>query len=161
MKKYRHTEADQKHHGIKSRRDQQNWPGASQNFLFTPSMILIKIMPATLWNTYLENRFNIRCCSLRSQQLGVLCDMLPPLKSLILKWELLAQWLYWAKYLQAILACPAIFLPGHGHISYLLSCPDTDSLCCQHPSCLFTDVDCCISISVHLISARTAVNSFG
>ena len=45
--------------------------------------------------------------------------------------------------------------------SYLLSCPDTDSLCYQHPSCLFADVDCCISISVHLISARTAVNSFG
>ena len=40
-------------------------------------------------------------------------------------------------------------------------CLDTDSLCCQHPSCLFTDVDCCISISVHLISTRTAVNSFG
>ena len=39
--------------------------------------------------------------------------------------------------------------------------PDTDSLCCQHPSCLFTDVDRCIAISVHLISARTAVNSFG
>ena len=89
------------------------------------------------------------------------CDMLPPLKSQILKWGLLAQWLYWAKYLQAILACPAIFLPGHGHIYYLLSCPDTDSLCCQHPSYLFTDIDRCISISVHLISARTAVNSFG
>ena len=37
-------------------------------------------------------------------------DMLPPLKSLILKWGLLAQWLYRAKYLQAILACPAIFI---------------------------------------------------
>ena len=36
------------------------------------------------------------------------CDMLPPLKSQILKWGLLAQRLYWAKYLQAILACPAI-----------------------------------------------------
>ena len=36
--------------------------------------------------------------------------MLPPLKSLILKWGLLAQWLYRAKYLQAILACPAIFI---------------------------------------------------
>ena len=41
-------------------------------------------------------------------------DMLPPLKSQILKWGLLAQWLYWAKYLQAILACPAILLPGYG-----------------------------------------------
>ena len=47
--------------------------------------------------------------------------MLPPLKSLILKWGLLAQWLYWAKYLQAILACPAIFLPGRGLFSFLLS----------------------------------------
>ena len=45
-------------------------------------------------------------------------DMLPPLKSLILKWGLLAQWLYWAKYLQAILACPAILLPGHGRVFY-------------------------------------------
>ena len=88
-------------------------------------------------------------------------DMLPPLKSQILKWGLLAQWLYWAKYLQAILACPAILLPGHGHIFLFFYCPDTDSLCCQHPSCLFTDVDCCITISVHLISTRTAVNSFG
>ena len=48
------------------------------------------------------------------------CDMLPPLKSLILKWGLLAQWLYWAKYLQAILACPAILLPGHGHFFIFL-----------------------------------------
>ena len=88
-------------------------------------------------------------------------DMLPPLKSQILKWRLLAQWLYWAKYLQAILACPAILLPGHGHVFLLSNCPDTDSLCCQHPSCLFTDIDRCISISVHLISTRAAVYSFG
>ena len=87
--------------------------------------------------------------------------MLPPLKSLILKWGLLAQWLYWAKYLQAILACPAILLPGHGHIFLFFYCPDTDSLCCQHPSCLFTDVDCCITISIHLISTRAAIDSFG
>ena len=40
-------------------------------------------------------------------------------------------------------------------------CPDTDSLCCQHPSCLFTYVDCCITISVHLISTHTVINSFG
>ena len=46
--------------------------------------------------------------------------MLPPLKSQILKWGLLAQWLYWAKYLQAILACPAILLPGHGRIFLLI-----------------------------------------
>ena len=46
--------------------------------------------------------------------------MLPPLKSLILKWGLLAQWLYWAKYLQAILACPAILLPGYGIRAYFL-----------------------------------------
>ena len=48
------------------------------------------------------------------------CDMLPSLKSQILKWGLLAQWLYWAKYLQAILACPAIFLPGHRRIFLLI-----------------------------------------
>ena len=48
-------------------------------------------------------------------------DMLPPLKSLILKWGLLAQWLYRAKYLQAILACPAIFIS-----------PVTDFLLCCH-----------------------------
>ena len=48
-------------------------------------------------------------------------DMLPPLKSQILKWGLLAQWLYWAKYLQAILACPAIFCPDTGVFSYLFS----------------------------------------
>ena len=47
--------------------------------------------------------------------------MLPSLKSQILKWGLLAQWLYWAKYLQAILACPAIFCPDTGVFSYLLS----------------------------------------
>ena len=47
-------------------------------------------------------------------------DMLPPLKSQILKWALLAQWLYWAKYLQAILACPAILLPGYGHFVLFL-----------------------------------------
>ena len=47
-------------------------------------------------------------------------DMLPPLKSLILKLGLLVQCLYWTKYLQAIFACPAILLPGHGHI-FLLS----------------------------------------
>ena len=87
-------------------------------------------------------------------------DMLPPLKFLILKWGLLAQWLYRTKYLQAILACPAILLPGHGHIFLFSNCPDTDSLCCQHPSCLFTDVNCCIMISVHLISTRTAIDSF-
>ena len=40
-------------------------------------------------------------------------------------------------------------------------CPDMDSLYCQHPSCLFTDIDRCISISVHLISTRAAVYSFG
>ena len=84
--------------------------------------------------------------------------MLPPLKSLILKWGLLAQWLYWAKYLQAILACPAILLPGHGHVFLLSNCPDTDSLCCQHPSYLFTDVDRCIMISVHLISTLTVID---
>ena len=88
-------------------------------------------------------------------------DMLPPLKSQILKWGLLAQWLYWAKYLQAILACPAILLPGHGHIFLFLYCPDTDSLYCQHPSCLFTEVDCCITISIHFISTRTVIDSFG
>ena len=86
--------------------------------------------------------------------------MLPPLKSLILKWGLLAQWLYLAKYLQAILACPAILLPGHGHVFLLSDCPDTDSLCCQHPSCLFTDVNRCIMISVHLISTLTVIDSF-
>ena len=32
MKKFRHAEADQEHHGIKSRRNQQDWPGAGQNF---------------------------------------------------------------------------------------------------------------------------------
>ena len=53
--------------------------------------------------------------------LGAFCDMLPPLKSLILKWGLLAQWLYRAKYLQAILACPAIFIS-----------PVTDFLLCCH-----------------------------
>ena len=84
--------------------------------------------------------------------------MLPPLKSLILKWGLLAQWLYWAKYLQAILACSAILLPGHGHVFLLSNCPDTDSLCCQHPSYLFTDVDRCIMISVHLISTLTVID---
>ena len=47
-------------------------------------------------------------------------DMLPLLKSLILKWGLLAQWFYWAKYLQAILARPAILLPGHGHFFIFL-----------------------------------------
>ena len=31
---------------------------------------------------------------------------------------------------------PRDFLPGHGHISYLLSCPDTDSLCCQQAKAL-------------------------
>ena len=84
--------------------------------------------------------------------------MLPPLKSLILKWGLLAQWLYWAKYLQAILACSAILLHGHGHVFLLSTCPDTDSLCCQHPSYLFTDVDRCIMISVHLISTLTVID---
>ena len=44
---------------------------------------------------------------------------------------------------------------------FITYCPDTDSLCCQHPSCFFTDIDRCISISVHLISTRTAINSFG
>ena len=53
-------------------------------------------------------------------------NMLPPLKSLILKWGLLAQWIYWAKYLQAILACPAILLPGHGHVFLWSNCLDTD-----------------------------------
>ena len=57
------------------------------------------------------------------------CDMLPPLKSLILKWGLLAQWLYWAKYLQAILACPAIFF-ARTRAYFLSYCPDTDNLCC-------------------------------
>ena len=70
----------------------------------------------------------------------------------------LAQWLYWAKYLQAILACPAILLPRHGHVFLLSNCPDTDSLCCQHPSYLFTDVDRCIMISVHLISTLTVID---
>ena len=51
-------------------------------------------------------------------------------------------------------------LPGHGHFLFFY-CPDTDSLCCQHPSRLFADVDCCITISVHLISTRTAIDSFG
>lgn len=39
---------------------------------------------------------------------------------------------------------------------------DMDSLYCQHPSCLFTDIDRCISISVHLISTRAYAmfNSF-
>ena len=37
-------------------------------------------------------------------------------------------------------------------------CPDTDSLCCQHPSCLFTDADRCIMISVHLISTLTVID---
>ena len=32
-------------------------------------------------------------------------------------------------------------MPGHGHVFLLSNCPDTDSLCCQHPSYLFTDVD--------------------
>ena len=44
---------------------------------------------------------------------------------------------------------------------FITYCPDTDSLCCQHLSCFFTDIDRCISISVHLISTRTAINSFG
>ena len=87
-------------------------------------------------------------------------DMLPPLKSQILKWGLLAQWLYWAKYLQAILACPAILF-ARTRAYFLTYCPDMDSLYCQHPSCLFTDIDRCISISVHLISTRAAVYSFG
>ena len=56
-----------------------------------------------------------------SPVIRILCDMLPPLKSLILKWGLLAQWLYRAKYLQAILACPAIFIS-----------PVTDFLLCCH-----------------------------
>ena len=56
-----------------------------------------------------------RVVSLCPLYIDHISDMLPPLKSLILKWGLLAQWLYWAKYLQAILACPAILLPGHGH----------------------------------------------
>ena len=47
--------------------------------------------------------------------------MLPPLKSLSLKWGLLAQWLHRAEYLQAILACPAIFIS-----------PVTDFLLCCH-----------------------------
>ena len=88
-----------------------------------------------------------------------ICDMLPPLKSQILKWGLLAQWLYWAKYLQAILACPAILF-ARTRVYFLTYCPDMDSLYCQHPSCLFTDIDRCISISVHLISTRAAVYSF-
>lgn len=52
---------------------------------------------------------------------GEISDMPTPLKSLILKWGLLAQWLYRAKYLQAILACPAIFIS-----------PVTDFLLCCH-----------------------------
>ena len=63
-------------------------------------------------------------------------DMLPPLKSLILKWGLLAQWLYWAKYLQAILACHAILLPGHGHVFLLSDCTENDNsqMFCQEVS---------------------------
>ena len=47
---------------------------------------------------------------------------------------------------------------GHGHVFLLSNCPDTDSLCCQHPSYLFTDVDRCIMISVHLISTLTVID---
>ena len=59
---------------------------------------------------------------------------------------------------QAILACPAILLPGTGMFFLLSNCPDTDSLCYQHPSYLFTDVDRCIMISVHLISTLTVID---
>ena len=60
----------------------------------------------------------------------------------------------------SILACPAILF-ARTRAYFLTYCPDMDSLYCQHPSCLFTDIDRCISISVHLISTRAAVYSFG
>ena len=68
----------------------------------------------------LRNTDQHRCCYCRWFT-WYYSDMPPPLKSLILKWGLLAQWLYWAKYLQAILACPAIFCPDTGIFSFLLS----------------------------------------
>ena len=50
------------------------------------------------------------------------------------------------------------FCPDTGDVFLLSTCPDTDSLCCQHPSYLFTDVDRCIMISVHLISTLTVID---
>ncbi len=51
------------------------------------------------------------------------------------------------------------FAPDTGIFSFLLSGYGQFMLS-KHPSCLFADVDCCISISVHLIPTRTVINLF-
>ena len=80
-------------------------------------------------------------------------------KSQILKWGL-AQWLIEPSIYKLSSRALMIFCPTRAYI-FLLILRTRTALRSQHPSCLFTDVDCCISVSVHLISARTAVNSFG
>ena len=84
--------------------------------------------------------------------------MLPPLKSLILKWGFLLNGSTEPSIYKLSSRAPRFFCPDTG-IFLFFYCPDTDSLCCQHPSRLFADVDCCITISVHLISTRTAIDS--
>ncbi len=84
--------------------------------------------------------------------------MLPPLKSLILKWGFLLNGSTEPSTYKLSSRAPRFFCPDTG-IFLFFYCPDTDSLCCQHPSRLFADIDCCITISVHLISTHTAIDS--
>ena len=86
------------------------------------------------------------CCSYSNI---VDCDMLPPLKSRIMKWGLPVQWLSCAKYLQATLACPAIVFARIR--AFLLLCPDTD---------VFSFLLSAYAVSILLASSRILIAAF-